>query len=83
MLADMTERQWREWQAFAVIYPFGEDVRDGRFARLMGMYAAVHTPKGRKAQTADKFMLPQYGKLYSRPKPVGPALKKALGINGT
>ena len=62
MLAGMSQREFREWQGFWNISPFGEDVNDERAARAIALQANLNRKKGAKPFTSADFMLQQYKK---------------------
>jgi hypothetical protein len=50
MLADMTWSQFREWQDYAVIEPFGDQQADLRAGTVAATVANVHTDPKRRAR---------------------------------
>lgn len=82
MMSEMTETEFREWMAYWNISPWGDDIEDGRFARLMCLYAAAHTPKGKKTPKPDDFILPSYLRKQQKKLTATEAIKGMLGLNG-
>lgn len=80
MLASISQREFREWQAFWNISPFGQDVEDERFARVISLHANVNRKKGAKPFTSADFMLNQYRDKPTSSVTVGQALKAMAGV---
>lgn len=81
MLAEMPESVFLDWQEFFSVHPFGEDIRDGRTARLMSMIAASVGAKGAQLKPSTH-MLPAYGggEPKRTPEEVDRDLRRAFGI---
>lgn len=80
-MSRLSEREFREWQAFWQIHPFGQDIEDGRFSRMMSLFANTKIGKGKRT-TPNDFTLPNYKREARQPAmKVGDALKAQLGIS--
>lgn len=83
MMYTMGESVFADWQRFAEVYPFGEDVEDGRFARLMALNAAAAGGKGRVVEPMEH-VLPAYRRASEEAAQptmtVTQAFKAALGL---
>lgn len=61
----MTSAEFRDWQLYAMIEPFGSAQEDYRFGRLMAVIANLQRKRGSKALQAADFM-PPYAKRSKR-----------------
>lgn len=56
MLAQMTSRQFAEWQAYYRLEPWGEERADLRSGIIAATFANAHRAKGAKPAKAEDFM---------------------------
>lgn len=81
-MASMSDREFREWQAFWKLHPFGQDIEDGRFARMMALFAATKTAKGKKLPVPNDFTLRNYlPEANEPPQTISEAFRALAGIN--
>lgn len=59
MLREMSEATFQDWLDYSHVHPFGQDVQDYRFARMMAHAAALQGCKG-EAVDPRNYMLSAY-----------------------